>query len=237
MRWSCSVLGSHLSALGVTGMAAIEEEGRTLDEAVGKALQRIGLPRSEVQVEVLEERRRLFGLLGRPYVKIRVTYDTRSVRMRVATDTLQSIMVRMGIEGHIEGVERNGDLYLNISTGDSALLIGRRGRTIDALQYLINRMVNKAPGDTVHIMLDIEHYQERREDRLKRLAKRMAAQVKSTGRTAVMASLNAHERRIIHVALQEDKEVSTSSKGEGALREVLISPRRMERRPSREAQA
>ena len=218
-------------------MAAIEEQGRTLDEAISKALQRIGLPRSEVQVEILEQRRKFFGLLGKPRVKIRLTYDTRSARMRAATEILQSLLVHMGIEARIEGIEQNGELYLNIATGDSGLLIGRRGRTIDALQYLVHRMVNKEPGDTVHIMLDTEHYQQRREDRLKRLAKRMAAQVKSTGRTAVMASLNARERRIIHVALQEDKEVSTSSKGEGALREVLISPRRMERRPSREAQA
>ncbi len=218
-------------------MAAIEEQGRTLDEAVSKALQRIGLPRSEVRVEILEQRRKLFGLLGTPHVKIRVTYDTTSTRMRAATDILQSILVRMGIEARIEGVERNGDLYLNISTSDSGLLIGRRGRTIDALQYLVNRMVNKEPGDTVRIILDTERYQQRRDDRLKRLAERVAAQVKSTGRSAVMAPLNARERRIIHVALQEDKEVSTSSKGEGALREVLISPRRMERRPSRGAQA
>lgn len=217
------------------GMAFIEEEGRTLDDAVSKALQRIGLPRDAVQVEVLEQRRKLFGLFGTPHAKVRLTYDARSAQLRAAIELLQNLLTRMGIEARVDGVERNGEVHLNIRTDDSGLLIGRQGQTIDALQYLVNRIVNRDGSEGVRIILDTEHYQERREDRLTRLAQRLAAQVKSTGQAAVMAPLNARDRRIIHLALQADREVSISSKGDGALRKVLISPRRGERGQRREA--
>jgi spoIIIJ-associated protein len=216
-------------------MAAIEEQGRTLDEAVRRGLQRLGLLRDEVDVEVLEEHRKFFGLLGSPRVKVRLTYDARAARLRAATAILQNILTRMGIEAQIEGVERNGHMYLDIATNDSGLLIGRRGQTIDALQYLVNRLVSKEAGEPGRVTLDIAHYQERREHHLKRLAQRLAARVKTTGQTAVLAPLNARDRRIIHQALQEDGKVRTSSKGEGELRQVLISPHRMEQSQSREA--
>lgn len=215
-------------------MAFIEDEGRTLEEAVSKGLQRIGLPRDEVKVEVLEHSRKFFGLLGTPHIKVRLTYETRSAKLHTATDLLQKMLAHMGIHARVEGSERHGEAYLNIQSDDSGLLIGRRGQTIDALQYLVNRMVNRDADAAVRIVLDTEHYQERREERLTRLAQRLAAQVKSTGRAAVMAPLNARDRRIIHLALQADREVSTSSKGEGALRKVLIAPRRSERSQSRE---
>jgi spoIIIJ-associated protein len=154
--------------------------------------------------------------------------------MHTATDLLEKMLARMSIHARVEGSERHGEVYLNIQSEDSGLLIGRRGQTIDALQYLVNRMVNRDADAAVRIVLDTEHYQERREERLTRLAQRLAAQVKSTGRAAVMAPLNARDRRIIHLALQGDREVSTSSKGEGALRKVLIAPRRIERSQSRE---
>jgi len=216
-------------------MAAIEEQGRTLDEAVSKGLQRLGLSHSEVRVEVLEESRKFFGLFGTTHIKVRLTYDVLAARLRAATAILQDILTRMGIEARVEGTERNGNMSLNIVTNDSGLLIGRRGQTIDALQYLVNRLVNKEASDLVRVTLDIAHYQERREHHLKELAQRLAARVKTTGQTAVMAPLNARDRRIIHQALQEDGEVRTTSKGEGALRKVLISPRRMEQSQSREA--
>lgn len=216
-------------------MASIEEQGKTLDEAVSKALQRIGLPRDEVHVEILEKSRRFFGFLGTQRVKIRLTYDPRPARVRAAVAVLQNIIVRMGVDARVEGGERNGDVHLNMYTDNSGLLIGRRGQTIDALQYMVNRIVNKDPGQKVRIILDTAHYQERREDRLKRLAQRIAAQVKSTGQTAVMPPLNARDRRIIHLALQEDGEVRTTSMGGGMLRKVVISPQRMDRSHSREA--
>lgn len=216
-------------------MAAIEEQGRTLDEAVSKALERLGLPRCAVHVEVLEEKRKFFGLLGTPHVKIRLTYDAKAARLRAATAILQNILARMGIAARVDGVERHGSICLNVATADSGLLIGRRGQTIEALQYLVNRLVNKEADDPVQVALDIAHYQERREHHLKRLAQRLAARVKTTGQTAVMAPLNARDRRIIHRALQEDGEVRTTSKGEGVLRQVLISPRRLEQSQRREA--
>lgn len=235
MSGSYSVLSPHLSALGVTGMASIEEQGTTLDEALGKALQRIGLPREEVQVEILEESRKLFGLFGTQRVKIRVTYDPRPARVRAAADLLQNILTRMGIEAQVEGVERNGDVHLSMYTDNSGLLIGRRGQTIDALQYLVNRIVNKDASEKVRVILDTEQYQERREERLKRLAQRMAAHVKTTGQSAVMPPLNARDRRIIHLTLQEDGGVRTTSMGGGTLRKVLISPHRMDRSHGHEA--
>ncbi|RMF83899.1 MAG: protein jag [Nitrospinota bacterium] len=211
-------------------MEWIEEQGKTLDEAVEKALQKIGRSRDEVEVEVLEETKKLFGLFGNSMVRVRVSYNHRKSRLQEAEEVLQNILERMHIEGEVKGTEKDGVIYLSIYSNHGGLLIGKHGQTIDALQYIVNRIVNKYPRERVQVILDTENYKGKREERLRKMAHKLASRAKSTGRPVVLPPMNAHDRRIIHLTLQDDQAIKTMSKGEGALRRVVISPRQLRER-------
>jgi spoIIIJ-associated protein len=207
-------------------MEWIEEQGKTLDEALEKALQKIGRSREEVQVEVLEETtKKLFGLFGSQMVRIKVSYNHQKSRVQEAEEILRHILQLMQIDGVVKSAKKEGAIYLNIVSPHGGLIIGRHGQTIDALQYLMDRMVNKYPRERVRVIVDTENYQEKRAERVQRLARKLASQVKNTGRAVVVSPMNAHDRRIIHLTLQEDKEIKTTSRGDGLMRKVVISPR------------
>lgn len=207
-------------------MEWIEEQGKTLDEALEKALQRIGRAKEEVKVEILEQtNKKFFGLFGNQIVRIKVAYNNQKSRVQEAEEVLKTILQLMDIDCIVQGTEKNGTIYLNIVSNQGGLIIGRHGQTIDALQYIVDRMVNKYPRERMRIILDTENYQEKRQERVQRLARKLASQVKSTGRPAIVSPMNSHDRRIIHMTLQEDKQVRTSSRGEGLLRKIVIAPR------------
>jgi spoIIIJ-associated protein len=113
-----------------------------------------------------------------------------------------------------------------VSGGNSAVLIGKRGQTLEAIQYLVEKIVNKNRKGRVGIHVDVEGYLEKRRIRLQRLAVRMAEKVKSTGKPSAIGQMNAHDRRIVHIALQDDNRVRTQSKGEGFLKKLVIFPKK-----------
>lgn len=207
-------------------MESIEEEGRTQEEALEKALERLHVSRSEVQVEVLEENKKLWGLLGGKVVRVRVSYDPGSRRVKQAKEVLQGILDRMDVKGIVQGSLDNGLINLKVDSPQGALLIGRHGQTIDALQYIVNRIVNKDADDKVRVVIDTEDYREKRRDKIRRLAHRLASKVKTTGQPITVAPMNSHDRRIIHLALQDDEAVTTVSQGDGLFRKVKILPKR-----------
>lgn len=148
-----------------------------------------------------------------------------------ASALLQEVIDRMGIESKVSGsVNEEGVLELDVKSEDSAILIGRKGRSLLAMQYLINRMMQDVDetDETERIIIDIEGYQERRRASLDELAHRMAAKVKETGRRVRMKPLNPQERRVIHVALQDDTDIRTFSVGSSSVRCVVIAPAREE---------
>ena len=160
--------------------------------------------------------------------------DVASPEVDLASDHLSQLLAFMEIDGEVSvrSPETPGDglgrasAVLDVNGDDLGLLIGRRGTTLAALQYIINLMVSRKMGSRVLISLDIEHYRRRREDSLTGLAQRMADRVRKSGRSLTLEPMPAGERRIVHLVLAEDSAVTTGSVGEGDGRKVVIYPQR-----------
>jgi spoIIIJ-associated protein len=214
-------------------MESIEQTGRTVDDAVQAALDALGVPREDVDVEVLAEQSRgLLGILGYSEAKVRVTVKPGLPER--ARDILARIVNLMGIqaEAEISADEPEGvHLELHSST-DLGLLIGKRGQTLASLQLIVAMMANRdqPPDKRRRIVLDAEGYRARRERALSATARSAAEQVKRTGEPVSLESLNPRERRIVHLALADDPGISTRSEGEDPHRSVIIIPRSGPRR-------
>ena len=117
-------------------------------------------------------------------------------------------------------------ILFNISSDNSAILIGKRGQTMDAMQYLVEKIVNRQNDDRVRVQVDIEGYLKNRKNNLDQLAGRLAEKVKRTGKAASAGQMNAHDRRIVHMALKDDTAVRTQSIGEGLYRKLMIFPKK-----------
>lgn len=205
-------------------MKMVEAVGKTVEEAIEVGLQQLGAPREEVEIEVLEVGSRGFLGLGAKQAKVRLVW--RQDVARVATEFLAEVFRLLGVNARTEVSEKDGYVYIGCRGRGLGILIGRRGETLDALQYLVNLVVRRRVGRRARIILDVENYRRRREDTLIRLAKRLSEKVKRTGNRIVLEPMNPHERRIIHMALQGDDQVYTFSEGEEPFRKVVIALRR-----------
>ena len=145
-----------------------------------------------------------------------------------ARQVLQGILDRIPVEAQVEAGTANGAVYLDIKGDGSGLLIGKKGQTLDALQFLVNKIVNKAnpPGAKVEVVVDTENYRVRKRENLRETALRTSEKAKRTLKPVSLNPMPAHERRIVHLILAEDREVYTKSYGEGALRRIIVYPRR-----------
>jgi spoIIIJ-associated protein len=137
---------------------------------------------------------------------------------------LEKLVKEMGIEAEVASKVSNKRIYLSISGKNMGIIIGKRGETLDAIQYLVNIVANKGRDEYVKIVLDTENYRERREETLKKLANRLAKKAVQTRRVVVLEPMNPYDRRIIHSALQDNKNVRTHSEGKEPFRKVVISP-------------
>lgn len=146
----------------------------------------------------------------------------------IARELVLRLLERMDVKAEVEGSLRDGNVYVEIKGDKDGILIGKHGRTLEALQILINRMVNKQAKDPVRVLVDIDHYWDRRSDSLARMAGRLGERVKETGKPITLGPYNAQERRVIHVALKEDTALKTESLGEGAFKRLTIAPRKKE---------
>lgn len=149
-------------------------------------------------------------------------------KVDVAIDTAQSfldsVLKEMGIEASFEAHVEKDRAYLNISGEKMGMVIGKRGDTLDALQYLTNIVVNKGHNDYVKVMLDTENYRSRREDTLRKVAYKFAKKATQTKRPVILEPMNPYDRRIIHSALQDSHQVKTHSEGKEPFRRVVITP-------------
>lgn len=210
-------------------MSSVEVTASTREDAIQTALKKLGAERHEVKVEILDEGSKgVFGIGARD-VRVRVTTeDKASDRGPEAAALLETVIERMGIEAEVacHSLE-DGNIQLQIVSPDSAILIGRRGQNLNALQYLMNRMAQSEEGAEIRerIIVDCERYLERRRASLEEMARRLAQKVKDTGRRVRVKPLDAHERRIIHVTLQDDPAVCTFSVGNSQERTVVIAPK------------
>lgn len=226
-------------------MKSIETEGKTIEEAINKACAELNAAREDLEIEVLSNGSSGFlGLVGAKKAQIRATLKTSAERAPLpqqssppvslslaekAQKTLKDILALMGVETKIQVKDETDHLLLSFKGDGSGLLIGRKGQTLDALEYLINKIVHKGTEDKKKIVVDTENYRARREEALIKLAKRMGEKAKRSGKPVTMSPLNAHDRRIIHLALQNDKALRTRSKGTGLYRRIVITP---EKKPS-----
>ena len=135
----------------------------------------------------------------------------------------------LDFQASVDLEEDSERIHLNIRGDGSGLLIGRKGQTLDALEYLVNKIVHKGAEDKKRIVVDTENYRSRREESLVNLAQRLAEKAKRLGRPVTISPMSAHDRRIIHLALQDDKSLHTWSTGTGLYRKIIISP---EKKPS-----
>ena len=138
------------------------------------------------------------------------------------------LLERMDVKADVESSLKDGNVHLEIKRDKDGILIGKHGRTLEALQVLMNRMVNKQAKDPVRILVDIDHYRDRRSDSLARMAGRLGERVKANGKAITIGPYNAQERRVIHVALKEDPALKTESLGEGAFKKLTIAPQKKE---------
>jgi len=202
-------------------MNSVEKVARTVEEALELALIQLDTTEENVKVEVLEESTKgFFGLFGNKEVKIRVTL--KETPDLVAKKFIKEIIEKMGIVAEIETTMQKDSLYINIVGKDMAILIGRRGQTLDSLQYLVSLVVNKKRENYLRIVLDTEDYRRKRKETLERLANKLAYKAKKMRKDIVLEPMNPYERRIIHSSLQNNPYVSTRSEGEEPYRKVII---------------
>jgi len=206
-------------------MKWIEVEGNTIDEAVSLALQKLGVDRSRVDVEVIDPGSRGFlGILCSRQARVRVS--VRETPETVIREFLETLLKEMGMEADLE-IACHGEYWSAAFSGpDVRFLIGRRGDTLNALQLLVNLVVNKKLTEKVRIILDAEGYRQRREETLRRLARRLSEKVRKTKKDIALEPMTPQERRVIHMELQEDPWVYTVSKGEEPHRKVVICLKR-----------
>ena len=146
-----------------------------------------------------------------------------------AKDILEGILQRMSLDCKVSLSEAAEKIILNIEGGDSGLLIGKRGQNLDALQYILNKAVNKSDTGRKIIMVDLEEYRRRREESLLDLAEKVRQKVKKTRKPVSLGHMSAHDRRIIHLALQDDAALTTKSRGEGEYRKIVVIPAKQNR--------
>lgn len=145
-------------------------------------------------------------------------------RREESAKVLRDILERMGIEAEVSAFDDGERIILDAHGAESGLVIGKKGATLDALQYLVNRIVSKKPADGPGVVVDAEGYRGRREESLVDLAKRLAEKAVKSGRPVPVEPMSAHDRRIVHMALVDDGRVKTESEGEGVFRRVIIHP-------------
>lgn len=201
----------------------VEKSAKTAEEAIELGLQELGVKRHQVKIEVVDGnvKRGIFSFLSSKSAKVRIVYQDSPAEMAISL--LDKVCEAMGVFASFETSQKPGGLLVNITGPDLGILIGRRGDTLDALQYLVNLAAQKQFEERTRIILDVEGYRQRREETLVRLAKRLSEKVKRTGAKVVLEPMNPQERRIIHTALQDDLKVYTFSEGDEPYRKVVIS--------------
>lgn len=209
----------------------VEISAKTVEEALELALKQMGARMEEVEVEVLSRGKPGFLGFGAEPARVRVrrlpSADTPASTAKGILDRLLALMKVQATATIGKAPEEAPDtVLLNIEGEDAGLLIGRRGETLRSLQFLVAVLLSRRVGNPVPLMVDVEHYRERRNKALRDLALRVAERVTATGHPVTLEPMTAYERRLIHLALTNHPRVITQSVGEGEERKVSILPRR-----------
>lgn len=201
----------------------IEKRGKSVDEAIKSALDEMGCDIDAVKVDILEEGSKgLLGFIGTKQAVVKVTLKLTPEEQ--ARQIVDEILTKMKIDYEINKVECNqGTVRINIVGNDMGLLIGRKGETLNALQFVAGLIINRQQQERIRLVLDVEDYRKKREESLESLALRLSDKVKNTHKNVVMRPMSSQERRIVHTVLQEDPQVVTYSMGDEPNRKVVIA--------------
>ncbi len=202
-------------------MQTTEKSAKTKEEAIAAALAELNATEDEVEIETVEEGSKGFLGLGSKDAVVRVTLLPNPERR--AKDFLNGIFDILGEEVNVDVQTDDDTIKVEFTGPDMGIVIGKRGETLDALQYLTSLVVNRGDSDFKKVSLDTENYREKRNAALENLAHKLAKKVTRTRRSTTLEPMNSYERRIIHSALQDDPYVTTYSVGQGVNRKVVIA--------------
>ena len=204
-------------------MEYIEISAKTVADAITEACQKLEVTSDKLDYVVVEEGSA--GFLGIESKHAVIKAKTKSSVADVAKEFLQDVFnaMNMTVVVDVKYDEENKNLNVDLSGDEMGVLIGKRGQTLDSLQYLLSLVVNKESEEYIRVKVDTEDYRKRRKETLENLAKNIAYKVKRTKRPVSLEPMNPYERRIIHSALQNDKYVTTHSEGEEPFRRVVVT--------------
>ncbi len=210
-------------------MEYIEVSSKTLSDAITEACQKLSVTSDKLEYEVIDEGSSGFlGIGSKPAViKARVKSSVEDTAKDFLKEVFNAMKLTVIIDVKFDEVNNNMDIDLN--GDDMGVLIGKRGQTLDSLQYLVSLVVNKDVENYIRVKVDTENYRQRRKETLENLAKNIAYKVKRTKRPVSLEPMNPYERRIIHSALQNDKYVTTHSEGDEPFRHVVVVLKRYDK--------
>ncbi len=214
-------------------MELLEFEGKTTEEAIENACDHFQLPPESLEIEIVSVGSPgLFGLGSKPAkvrAALRVTPEADLVGQ--AQEILESMLEKMGETATVAGSRDEDRITLSIESADAGLLIGKQGQTLEALQYLVSKILSKKSKKKVRLVIDIESYRARHGQALTQMALKYGDKVKKTGKPITLNPMNPHDRRIVHLALQGDTELKTLSRGEGLYKKVVVYPVKKKEEP------
>ncbi len=203
-------------------MKSVITTGKTVEDAVLAAAIQLAVQRDKLDIEVLEEPvKGLFGVFGSKDARIRASV-IRTPK-DIAREFLTELLAKMSLEAELDIKETEDRISIYVTGPKMGVLIGHRGETLDAVQYLTSLVVNRNTDQYKRVTIDTENYRKKREETLVKLAKRLSHKVQKTKRKIVLEPMNPFERRVIHSTLQKDPYVSTHSEGEDPYRKVVIT--------------
>lgn len=200
-----------------------EFTGKTVEDAVMEATIKLETTSDRMEYEVLEKGSNGFlGIGSKPArIRARKVMETAERAEKFLMDVLEAMDLKATVSMEENKEERTLDI--DLAGDDMGVLIGKRGQTLDSLQYLVSLVVNKGEDDYIRVKVDTENYRQRRKDTLENLAKNIASKVRRTGKPVTLEPMNPYERRVIHSTLQNDRYVETHSEGEEPFRKVVVS--------------
>jgi spoIIIJ-associated protein len=209
-----------------TGSSWVEVTGRSSAEAIEEAARRFNVGQQDLKTEVLDEGSKGFLGIGSKPAKVKISLKPSAVPP-FAEGVLSRLLRGMSLPDKVKlQKDTDGNTILNIQGPSSGTLIGRHGHTLEALQYLVSKVVQRMTGDERSIIIvDVESYLERQKDKLKELAVNLAAKAKETGVEIPMRPMSSKDRRVVHMTLKDHEHVTTESRGEGLRRKVVIVPK------------
>lgn len=204
-----------------------EFEGSTVENAIEAAVQQLNVSRDKLDIEVVSNGSPGFlGFIGtkKAHIRVSIKEDPKEIKRKEAETFLKGLLNRAQVFATVTSELVNNKIFLSITGDGSGILIGKRGQTLDSIQFIVNKVVNRDPENRTPVIIDTENYRNRREAKLTSVAHRLGERAKRQRITVTTEPLNPQERRVVYLALQDDPDIVAKSEGDGALKRVIIFP-------------